>query len=59
MIRLILQALLSVVAISILISWYWVEYGIPEEPTEIVYQVAVVQFITLMMSFAITIFGKK
>ena len=59
MIRLILQALLSVVAISILVSWYWVENGIPEEPTEIVYQVAVVQFITLMMSFVITIFGKK
>ena len=59
MIRLILQALLSVIAISILVSWYWVENGIPEEPTEIVYQVAVVQFITVMMSFVITIFGKK
>mgnify|MGYP005817783991 CR=1 FL=1 len=57
--RQILQALLSIVLLSGLIAFYWEYDGIPDEATTIVFQVTIVQFVALMLSYVIGFFGKK
>jgi hypothetical protein len=57
--RTIIQALVSGVLVSALVTVYWEMTGIPDNPVEIIAQVSIIQTVAFIIAFSLSLMGKR
>ena len=57
--RTILQAMISGILTSALVTVYWDMTGIPDNPLEIITQVSIIQLVAFIIAFSLAMMGRR